>query len=73
MGWKNNPEIRDLSEYADKHQYKAVIALCIMEDGKFSVNSYGKTNRLCNAAKKINEQLYQDVTTGEIEIPDELM
>ena len=27
MGWNNDPAIRDLGEYADKHKYKAVIAV----------------------------------------------
>ncbi len=72
MAWNSEPEIRDLGEYAKKNRYKAVVAICFMGNGKFSVNSYGKTALLCGEAKKVNGQIYDEIMRGEIEIPEEL-
>ena len=72
MGWNNEPTVRDLKPYADKHKYKAVIAVCIMDDGQFAINSFGQTAALCKAATKVNERLFEEISSGEIEIPDEL-
>ena len=73
MAWNSEPTVRDLKPYADKHGFKAVIALCIREGGEFAVISYGKTAKLCKAAGKICDRLYNEVSAGEIEIPEELM
>lgn len=72
MAWNNDPKVRELKPYADRHGFKAVIALCIGEGGKFEVISYGKTAKLCKAAGKVCDRLYNEVSTGEIEIPEEL-
>lgn len=73
MAWNTDPTVRDLGKYADKHKYRAVIALCIMDDGLFAVNSYGKTGELCKAARKINDQIFDAVNAETIDIPDELL
>ncbi len=72
MAWNNEPTVRDLKPYADKHKYKAVIAICIKSGGQFAINSYGQTAALCKAAAKVNDRLFEDFSSGEIEIPDEL-
>jgi len=72
MAWNNNPVIRDLEPYAKKHGYKMVIALCIKGDRAFAVNSYGKTKHLCDAAKQINEHIYDKVLDREIIVPDDI-
>ncbi len=72
MAWNNEPTVRDLKPYADKHRFKAVIAVCIMDNGQFAVNSYGKNAQLCKAAGTICDRIFSEISSGEIEIPDEL-
>ena len=73
MAWNSDPTVRDLGKYADQHKYKAVIAICVMDDGRFAVNSYGKTGELCKSARKVNDQVFEAVSSGDIVIPDELL
>jgi len=73
MAWNDNPQIRDLKPYADKHKFKAVIAVCIEDDGQFVVNSYGKTAQFCKAAGKVCDRLFEEISSGEIEIPEVLL
>lgn len=72
MAWNNEPTVRDLKPYADKHKYKAVVAVCFTGNGQFAINSYGQTRKLCDAAKEINNRLFEELSTGEIEVPDAL-
>lgn len=73
MAWNDNPQIRDLKPYADKHKFKAVIAVCIMDGGQFAVNSYGKNAQFCKAAGEVCDRIFEDLSSGEIEIPDVLL
>ncbi len=65
--------VRDLKPYADKHGFKAVIAVCIMDDGQFAVNSFGQNVRFCKAAGTVCDRLFEELSSGEIEIPEDLL
>lgn len=73
MAWNDNPQIRDLKPYADKHKFKAVIAVCIMDNGQYAVNSFGQTAKLCKAAGKVCDRIFEEISSGKIEIPDCLL
>ena len=69
MAWDNDPVIRDLADYANKHKSKAVIAICFKGGGMFEVVSCGKTKGLCDDAKKVNDQIHKAIMDGDISIP----
>lgn len=69
MAWNPSPKIADLRELARKWKYNQIIVLAInTTTGTFETLSYGETKYLCDRAKKINDQIYKEVSSGVIEI-----
>jgi len=68
MGWTNNPKVRALEPYAKKHGFNQVIVVGVRPDGNFEVISYGITAGYCDDAKKVNQQIYDRIASGDIEV-----
>lgn len=69
MAWNPHPKIADLRELSRKWGYDQIIVLAVnTKAGTFETVSYGETRALCDAAKKINEHIHNEVATGAIEI-----
>lgn len=69
MAWNPDPKVRDVAEFAKKWGYDRVIVLAVKDwEGAFATISYGKTRAACDAAKKINEQIFKLVSDGNIDI-----
>ena len=69
MAWNSDPKVRDVAELAKKWDSDQIIVLDIKQwSGTFGTTSYGKNRMLCDAAKKINEQIHKMVADGTIEI-----
>jgi len=73
MSWKDDPKIRDLEPYCKKHGYAYVVAFCVDEAGEvFTVNTYGKTKKLCKVAGLAGDRLLALTKSGEFpQLPEE--
>ena len=58
MAWSDNPKIRDLEPYCERHGYAFVVAMAVQLNGDtFDVNTYGRDRKLCHVAAIAGEQL----------------
>jgi len=58
MAWSDNPKIRDLEPYCERHGYAFVVAMGVKLSGDtFDVNTYGRNRNLCKTAAIAGEQL----------------
>jgi len=69
MAWNNDPKVRDLGEYADKHGFLRAIVVGIRADDMFETITYGKTAALCKEAKAVGDQIHDEIADGYIDIP----
>lgn len=68
MAWNSDPKVRDLGAYADKHDFPEAILIGLRRGKNFEVITYGKTAQLCKEAKKVGDQIFDRISTGEIEV-----
>jgi len=69
MAWNDNPKVRELGSYADKHGFEQAVVVGINKaSNTFEVVSYGNNTRLCNKAKELGKRIYQEIANGEIEV-----
>lgn len=58
MAWNNDPLVRDLADYCNKHKFPLGIFWGITEDSKHAqLVSFGKTKGLCDKAKTIGNEV----------------
>ena len=63
MAWNPSPDVADCREVGRKWGMQLIIILGInSKDGTFKVASFGETRQLCDAAKKINERIFDMVS-----------
>ena len=70
MAWNNDPKIRELVNYAKKHRFKAVVSICIRDDGRFEVLSVGDDAKNCDKTKSVGDEVFRMMSAGDIEFPD---
>ena len=58
MPWNDDPALRDLAAYADKHNLPIVILIGVKQDGgTYQLTSYGRTPALCKAAQALADDI----------------
>lgn len=70
MPWNPEPKIRELVEYAKKHNFVAVVAICIRKDKRFEVQSVGDTARSCKLTGPVGDRIFQMIEDEEIRFPE---
>lgn len=67
MAWNDEPTVRDLDKYGRKHGFKRIVLVGLnQEKGVFEVVTWGKNKKRCDNARKIGEEIYQKIKSGEI-------
>jgi len=66
MVWNDDPLVRDLADYCNKHKFPMGIFWGITEDGKqCQLVSFGKNKGLCGEAKKIGNRVTDAIFEGD--------
>lgn len=66
MAWNDDPQVRDLAEWAKKHKHDIAVAFVIdISDGNAGYVSYGRNLALCKKAKLIGDALLESVDKVE--------
>lgn len=72
MAWNSSPKVADCREIGRKWGYDQIVVLAVNQTkGTFETVSYGETKRLCDQAKKWNDEIHRQVANGSIEIDAE--
>lgn len=66
------PTIADAKQIATDRRQLGVLILAFDGSGSFSIATFGQNRRLCDAMRKVNDQLADSLAAGEIAVPDEL-
>lgn len=66
MAWNDDPAVRDLAAYAKSRGCIMGVFYGVKSDGEtFTVATYGKTVKLCKAAKIAGDQLFEMVMQSQ--------
>ena len=69
MAWNPSPKVADLRDISRKWGYNQIVVLAVnTKTGKFETVSYGETRALCDAARRINEHIYNEVVDGTLDV-----
>jgi hypothetical protein len=69
MAWNDNPKVRELGAYADKHGFEQAVVVGInTASNAFEVISYGNNAQKCDKARKLGDRIYLEIANGEIEV-----
>lgn len=69
MGWNDNPKVRQLGDYADRHGFEQAVVVGVNRaSNTFEIVSYGNNADRCKKAKMLADRIYQEIENGEIEI-----
>jgi hypothetical protein len=69
MAWNSDPKIRELVDYAKRHQFAAIVNICIRNDGRFEVLSVGDDAKNCAKTKAVGDEVFRMMCDGEIDFP----
>ena len=62
MAWNNDPLVRDLADYCNKHKFPMGIFWGITENGNhYQLVTFGKSRGLCDEAKKIGNKVIDTI------------
>jgi len=65
MTWRDDPRIRQLEPYAEQHGYATIVLFAIHDNGtEYTVTTYGKTAKLCKAAKQAGDAIHELIQSG---------
>lgn len=66
MAWNDDPLVRDLADYCNKHKFLIGIFWGITQNGKeYQLVTFGKNRRLCNEAKNIGNKVVDTIFAEE--------
>ena len=66
MAWNDDPLVRDLAAYCNKHKFPVGIFWGIAKDGKkCQLVTYGKNRALCNEAKDIGNRVLDELFASD--------
>ena len=69
MAWNDNPKVRQLAEYADRHSFEQAVVIGInKESDTFEIVSYGNNADRCKKAKLLADRIFQEIENGVIDI-----
>lgn len=57
MGWQNDPQITAARDYGKRFNWQAVIILSFDNSERYSLVTWGKDKKLCDATKKVGNSI----------------